>query len=265
MAGRLRAVQGVPKSAAPCPSTGILTPGFGRAAPPTSNGGDILNADEITCPECAETIKAAAKVCKHCGHRLANAVEPDSGAEPSPLNKSRLGALAAFGGIAGIFIAALVAHNAQGGPSSAFTSAERPEAIENASDAAVAEAIANAQRQADAQFAAEEEVTAKKTNGGMDNIDLRIAAEANLKALLKDADAAKLRNIFLARIEGGNLLLCGQVNSKNAFGAYTGFKRFIASPNSDAPTLVEGEGSGLSRSQFQQAYSSVCTNPVQRF
>ncbi len=29
-----------------------------------------MNDDEKVCPECAETIKAAAKVCKHCGHRL---------------------------------------------------------------------------------------------------------------------------------------------------------------------------------------------------
>jgi len=255
----------LPKSAGPCDLQGFQHPASVGHRLQYYYGGDILNADEITCPECAETIKAAAKVCKHCGHRLVGDTTPASEPKRSSTNKARLGAGAAFGGIAAIFTAALVAHNAQGGGSSALISAEHPEAIENASDAAVAEAIANAQRQANAQFAAEEEVTAKKTNGGMDNIDLRIAAEANLKALLKDADAAKLRNIFLSRIEGGNLLLCGQVNSKNTFGAYTGFRRFIASPNSDAPTLVEGETSGLSRSQFQQAYSSVCTNPVMRF
>jgi hypothetical protein len=29
-----------------------------------------MNDAEATCPECAETIKAAAKVCKHCGYRI---------------------------------------------------------------------------------------------------------------------------------------------------------------------------------------------------
>lgn len=29
-----------------------------------------MNDDETTCPRCAETIKAAAKVCKHCGYRI---------------------------------------------------------------------------------------------------------------------------------------------------------------------------------------------------
>ena len=32
-----------------------------------------MNDEETTCPECAETIKSAAKVCKHCGYRLPTA------------------------------------------------------------------------------------------------------------------------------------------------------------------------------------------------
>ena len=30
-----------------------------------------LPSDEKTCPQCAERIKAAAKVCRYCGHKLA--------------------------------------------------------------------------------------------------------------------------------------------------------------------------------------------------
>lgn len=32
-----------------------------------------MNDDETTCPQCAETIKAAAKLCKHCGYRTGDA------------------------------------------------------------------------------------------------------------------------------------------------------------------------------------------------
>lgn len=32
-----------------------------------------MNDDETTCPQCAETIKAAAKLCKHCGYRIGDA------------------------------------------------------------------------------------------------------------------------------------------------------------------------------------------------
>ena len=46
-----------------------------------------MQADEKTCPECAETVKAAAKACKHCGYRFDTAplseVVPANNA-PSP-------------------------------------------------------------------------------------------------------------------------------------------------------------------------------------
>ncbi len=35
-----------------------------------------MNDDETTCPQCAETIKTAAKVCKHCGYRIDSASTP---------------------------------------------------------------------------------------------------------------------------------------------------------------------------------------------
>lgn len=104
--------------------------------------------------------------------------------------------------------------------------------------------------------------------GNADHDSLKYAAEMNLRARLKDADAAKYRNVVLSQIEGGNLMLCGQVSSKNSFGGFTGFKRFIASPNPDAPTLVEGETSGLGAAvdaSFPQAYGVVCSNPVEKY
>jgi hypothetical protein len=90
-------------------------------------------------------------------------------------------------------------------------------------------------------------------------------ADANLKALLKDPDSAKFRNVVVTRLSGGNLMLCGEVNSKNAFGAYTGFKGFIASPNTDAPTIIEGETDGITEDVFRQAHTAACSNVVERF
>lgn len=135
---------------------------------------------------------------------------------------------------------------------------------------AAMQAAANADAaiaRADAVLAGVDKTDAK-TNGGMGNIELKTSAEMNLKALLKDAESVKYRDVFLSRIDGGNLMLCGRVNSKNSFGGYTGFKRFIASPNPDAPTLVEGEASGMGAAvdaAFPQAYAEVCSNPVERF
>lgn len=44
-----------------------------------------MQADEKTCPDCAETIKAAAKVCRYCGHRFEEPVAvPADSAPASP-------------------------------------------------------------------------------------------------------------------------------------------------------------------------------------
>ncbi|WP_257229996.1 hypothetical protein [Acinetobacter sp. YH12025] len=70
--------------------------------------------------------------------------------------------------------------------------------------------------------------------------DSRIA----LKNFLKDPDSAEIRN------HNGN---CGEVNSKNSFGGYTGFRRFIASS-----TIVAVEGENMDSDEFQKAWAQVC-------
>jgi predicted RNA-binding Zn-ribbon protein involved in translation (DUF1610 family) len=42
-----------------------------RAAPPAVEGLGAVQAQTKKCPDCAETILGAAKVCKHCGYRFA--------------------------------------------------------------------------------------------------------------------------------------------------------------------------------------------------
>lgn len=137
-------------------------------------------------------------------------------------------------------------------------------AAASAAERAADEADA-AMARADAALASAGKTDAK-TNGGMSNsVEIKTSAELNLRSLLKDPDSAKYRNQFLAQIDGGNLMLCGEVNSKNSFGGFTGFKRFIASPNPDAPSIVDGETGGISGADFDNAYRMVCSTPVERF
>lgn len=52
-----------------------------------------------------------------------------------------------------------------------------------------------------------------------------------VRARLKDADSAKFRNTFFnyAVLEGKKVpVSCGEVNSKNGFGAYNGFTRYVS-------------------------------------
>lgn len=56
-----------------------------------------MAADEKTCPMCAETIKKAAKICKHCGHQFP---EEQIASDPIPSQTGKnigIGCLAIFG------------------------------------------------------------------------------------------------------------------------------------------------------------------------
>lgn len=71
----------------------------------------------------------------------------------------------------------------------------------------------------------------------------RIAREF-VQNRLKDPDSAQFRN------QKG---FCGEVNSKNGFGAYTGFKKFIAA----SPDLIVTE-TDMKPNEFQMAWDNVC-------
>jgi len=75
-------------------------------------------------------------------------------------------------------------------------------------------------------------------------IAIEVDAKLALKNFLKDPDSAEIRN------QSGN---CGEVNSKNGFGGYTGFKRFIASS-----AIVAVEGENMDTDEFQKAWEQVC-------
>lgn len=56
---------------------------------------------------------------------------------------------------------------------------------------------------------------------------LMIQAQENIRNHLKDPRSAEFRNTYVRNINGASIF-CGEVNSKNSFGAYKGFQRFVA-------------------------------------
>lgn len=71
-------------------------------------------------------------------------------------------------------------------------------------------------------------------------------AKKLMSNVLKDPVSAQYRNIYVESfpkeiIKKTNIswAVCGEVNSKNSFGAYTGFKRFVVNEKSSSP-LYEG-------------------------
>src|SRR4051812_25042313 len=57
----------------------------------------------------------------------------------------------------------------------------------------------------------------------------QVAAKDAMKAMLKDPDSAKYEDVRAVPLAGG-YAFCGKVNSKNGFGGYTGYQRFVAGP-----------------------------------
>ncbi|MEB0133776.1 hypothetical protein QN362_00355 [Actimicrobium sp. CCC2.4] len=56
------------------------------------------------------------------------------------------------------------------------------------------------------------------------NANLKMLGERYVKAKLKDPDSAEFRNQFIGKAGAP----CGEVNSKNSFGGFVGFQRYIS-------------------------------------
>ncbi len=61
----------------------------------------------------------------------------------------------------------------------------------------------------------------------------------SLAAGLKDPDSAKFRNVAIKKYEGLRIV-CGEVNAKNSYGAYVGFKKFAAGPTESTIEITNG-------------------------
>lgn len=69
----------------------------------------------------------------------------------------------------------------------------------------------------------------KKKLASSSEADVIEAAKQTLANTLKDPLSAQFRNVRLVDYAGGKVV-CGEVNAKNSYGGYVGFKRFVASP-----------------------------------
>jgi len=77
---------------------------------------------------------------------------------------------------------------------------------------------------------------------------IRVGQRA-VESRLKDADSAKFRNQFV----GKSGVPCGEVNARNGFGGYNGFKRYIASGG--GVSVIEGE---IPDDQFEASWKRLC-------
>jgi hypothetical protein len=57
-----------------------------------------------------------------------------------------------------------------------------------------------------------------------------------LARTFKDPDSVQWQNVYVIKGADNNLGLCGEVNAKNSYGAYVGFKKFVAASNGEIVT-----------------------------
>lgn len=79
-----------------------------------------------------------------------------------------------------------------------------------------------------------------------------IVQQAEIKKRLKDPESAQFRNsaFYDSRVP----VVCGEVNSRNSFGGYTGFQRFVAAGE---VTRVESE---MAAGEMDKVWAQFCTN-----
>ena len=75
-------------------------------------------------------------------------------------------------------------------------------------------------------------------------------ANSTLVQDFKDPDSVKFRNIFLSQIDVP--IVCGEVNAKNSYGGYTGFKKYYATDTKNFGKVDDGSG------KFTEIWERYC-------
>lgn len=91
-------------------------------------------------------------------------------------------------------------------------------------------------------------------SGGGEKAFIR-ESQARIEAQLKDPGSVQYRNLFVSKQQGDDaLFLCGEVNAKNAYGGYVGFRQFISAPGERQLAYLG--------SQIAALWPEYCGDPV---
>lgn len=83
-------------------------------------------------------------------------------------------------------------------------------------------------------------------------------AKQNVVRDFKDPASAQYRGVFIAR-KGAMTMLCGEVNSKNSYGGYVGFRAFVA--QTDATMTMVG-GGDFPTDLVQASKTALCNEKI---
>lgn len=89
-----------------------------------------------------------------------------------------------------------------------------------------------------------------------ENSKFVLKSKSNLTKDFKDPSAVQWRELFISKDNFTSL--CGEVNAKNSYGAYVGFKRFFVS-SSDFMMIENSDNAGA-RDVFLSQWKIFCSN-----
>lgn len=89
--------------------------------------------------------------------------------------------------------------------------------------------------------------------------DAKSQAIQSLMDTLKDPDSAKFRNVRMRNYDGMHII-CGELNAKNSYGGYTGYKKFAAAPDESVIESFEGGKYPQINAAANSGIYTVCEN-----
>lgn len=78
-----------------------------------------------------------------------------------------------------------------------------------------------------------------------------------VRTILKDPESAQFRNVYFSRGLDDIPVACGEVNSKNSLGGYTGYQRFVSAGTTEL-TYLEGQVA-----DFDKVWAKFCTRTTE--
>jgi len=96
------------------------------------------------------------------------------------------------------------------------------------------------------------------------NDNLISQTKQHVKNTLKDPESAQFKDVKVAINIKGDKTVCGQVNAKNSYGGYTGFKSFYVKNNNGLVHNSEAETrKKLEQENLNQIVNTICFNQTQ--
>ena len=89
-------------------------------------------------------------------------------------------------------------------------------------------------------------------SSGVSDGDFIVKSQTLVLGKLRDTSGVKWRNLYVSRSSGARVL-CGEINSKNGFGGYSGFQQFV----SGGITFFESE---VDSAEWQKVWIELCSD-----